>query len=222
LHSDAYTGGLDFKHNWNNRKYYVEGNLYFSNVQGSAEALLRTQTSLTHLFQRADADHVSVDPTLTSLTGNGGRFEIGRGGGGNWQYNAGAIWKNPGLELNDIGFLRQADIITQYTSVIRLFNKPTNWYRQANISLEQVTEFDYQGNFNRFQLEGEGFINYKNNWWSEVGFGYKPRIFSNTFLRGGSRWKWNNENFVYVFSGTDRRKKFSTTLGIVYSAAASV
>jgi len=220
LHEEAYSGGLDFRHNWNNRKYFVDGNVYFSQVTGSPEALLRTQNSLTHLFQRTDADHVSVDSTLTSLTGNGGRIEIGRGGGGNWRYNAGAIWKSPGLELNDIGFLRQADIIRQYASVTRLYNKPTNWYRQANLSLEQSTEFDYQGNYNRFQLEGEGFINYKNNWWSEMGFGYKPRIFSNTMLRGGPRWKWNDENFVYLFSGTDRRKKFSTTLGIVYSRAA--
>ena len=220
LHKEAYSGGLDFKHNWNNRKYYIEGNVYFSHVKGSREALLRTQNSLTHLFQRTDADHVSVDPTLTSLTGNGGRIEIGRGGGGNWRYNAGAIWKSPGLELNDIGFLRQADIIRQYASVTRLYNKPSKWYRRANLSLEQSTEFDYQGNYNRFQLEGQGFVNYKNNWWTEVGFGYKPRIFSNTILRGGPRWKWNNENFVFLFSGTDQRKKFSTTLGIVYSRAA--
>ncbi len=119
LHKEAYSGGLDFKHNWKNRKYYLEGNVYFSHVNGSPEALLRTQTSLTHLFQRKDADHVFVDPSRTSLTGNGGRIEIGRGGGGNWRYNAGAIWKSPGLELNDIGFLRQADVIRQYASVTR-------------------------------------------------------------------------------------------------------
>jgi len=53
-----------------------------------------------------------------------------------------------------------------------------------------------------------------------MGFGYKPRIFINTFLRGGPRWKFNHENFVYFFSGTDRRKKFSTVLGMVYSRAA--
>ncbi len=220
LHKEAYTGGLDFKHNWNNRKYYVEGTFYMSTVKGSHEALLRTQTSLTHLFQRTDADHVSVDPDRTSLSGNGGRIEIGRVGGGNWRYNAGMLWKSPGLELNDIGFLRQADLITQYTNVTRLYNKPTSWYRQANLSLGQSTEFDYQGNYNRFQIEGNGFINYKNNWWSEAGFGYKPRIYSNTILRGGPRWKWNNENFIFLFSGTDRRKKFATTLGIVYSRAA--
>ncbi len=220
LHKDAYTGGLDFKHNWDNRKYYVEGNVYFSHVVGSPEALQRTQTSLTHLFQRTDADHVTVDSTATSLTGNGGRLEIGRGGGGNWRYSAGATWKSPGLELNDIGFLRQADVIRQYANVRRLFNKPTNWYRQANISLEQSTEFDYQGNYNRFQIEGQAFVNYKNNWWSEIGFGHKPRIFINTFLRGGPRWKFNDENFIFLFTGTDQRKKFSTTLGIVYSTAA--
>ena len=76
-----------------------------SNVRGSAEAIARTQTSITHLFQRTDADHVSVDPTRTELTGTGGRFEIGKGAVGNWRYNVGGNWRSPELELNDIGIL---------------------------------------------------------------------------------------------------------------------
>jgi len=219
LHTNAYTGGLDFKHNWKDRKYYFEGNMNFSTVNGSEEAILRTQTSLTHLFQRTDAGHVEVDSTLTSLAGTGGKFEIGKGGGGNWRYNIGANWRSPGLELNDIGFLRQADMIRQYFNIRRLFNKPTSWYRQANIGLNQYTEYDFEGNYNRIQYEINGFVNYKNNWFTDFGGAHKPRIYSNTVLRGGPRWRWNEENFFYIFSGTDRRKKLSMTLGYVHSQA---
>jgi len=64
LHSNAQSGGIDFNHNWNDRKFFVRGNFYGSRVEGSVEALQRTQTSLTHLFQRTDADHVEVDNLL--------------------------------------------------------------------------------------------------------------------------------------------------------------
>ncbi|MDC8005903.1 DUF5916 domain-containing protein [Aureisphaera galaxeae] len=219
LRESAFTGGVDFRHNWKERRYYATGKFTFSNVNGSEEAIEATQRSLTHLFQRTDAGHVEVDPTKTSLTGTGGSFEIGKGGGGNWRYNVGGNFRSPELELNDIGFLRQADQITQYANIRRLWNKPTSWFRQANVGVNQFTQYDFDGNYNRIQYEINGFVNWKNNWWSEAGFGHKPRIFSNTVLRGGPRWRWNDENFVFLFSGTDSRKKFNMHAGYVYSSA---
>ncbi|MBX2827222.1 MAG: carbohydrate binding family 9 domain-containing protein [Flavobacteriaceae bacterium] len=219
LREKAFSGGVDFRHNWKERRYYATGKFVASTVSGSAESIELTQRSLTHLFQRTDAGHVSVDPTRTSLTGSGGSFEVGKGGGGNWRYNIGGNFRSPELELNDIGFLRQADQITQYANIRRLWNKPTSWFRQANVGVNQFTQYDFDGNYNRIQYEINGYVNWKNNWWSEAGFGHKPRIFSNTVLRGGPRWRWNDENFVFLFSGTDGRKKFSMHAGYVYSSA---
>ena len=219
LHTQAFSGGLDFKHNWQDRTYYFEGNAVLSHVRGSEEAILNTQNSIVHLFQRIDADHVEVDPDRTSLTGTGGRFEIGKGGGGKWRYNAGGKWISPELETNDIGFLRQADDIRQYVGVRRLFNEPTTWFRKAVINLEQSSAFDFEGNYNRMMYELGGFINYKNNWWSEAGAAHKPRIFVNSFLRGGPRWRFNEENYWYLFSGTDQRKQVSFKAGYVHSQA---
>ncbi len=218
LHAQAYSGGVDFRHNWKDRKYYIDGSFMLSNVRGSTEAIARTQTSLTHLFQRVDAGHVDVDLTKTSLTGTAGRFEIGRQSG-DWRYNVGGNFKSPEFEINDIGFLRQADDIRQYANIRRLFNKPTSWFRQANIGFQQFTAYDFDGNYNRIQYEINGFVNYKNNWFTEVGGAHKPRIFTNTFLRGGPRWRFSQENFFFVFSGTDQRKKLSATLGYVHSQA---
>ncbi len=220
LHSHAYSGGLDFKHNWKERTYYIEGSAVLSNVRGSTEAILNTQTAITHLFQRVDADHVAVDPTKTQLTGTGGRFEFGKGGGeDDWRYAIGGNFKSPELELNDLGFLRQADDIRQYAVLRRLFNKPTSWYRRANTYAELSTAFDFEGNYNRIQYEMGGYVNWKNNWWSEIGAAHKPRIFTNTFLRGGPRWSYNEENYIFLFSGTDQRKKLSFSGGTVQSRA---
>jgi len=220
LRKAAYTGGFDFKHNWKDRNYYLEGNVVASHITGSKEAITNTQNSITHLFQRVDAGHVEVDPDRTSMSGTGGKLEIGKAGGGNWRYEGGVIWRSPELELNDVGFLRQADEIKQYAEVERLFLKPTEFYRRARLGIEQYTTYDFEGNYNRIQYQFEGFINYKNNWWTEIGGAHKPRIFSNTVLRGGPRWRWSDENFGYLFVGSDQRKKFNFTLGYINSQAA--
>lgn len=219
LHESAYTGGIDFRHNWKDRQYYVEGNMVLSQVQGSPEAIENTQRSITHLFQRTDAGHVSVDPERTSLSGTGGKLEAGKAGGGNWRYQGGFIWRSPGLELNDVGFLRQADEIIQFAEVNRLFLKPTDWYRQIRVGVEQFTTYDFEGNYNRIQYELNGNINWANNWWTEIGGAHKPRIFSNNILRGGPRYRYNEENYGFLFFGSDQSKKFNFTMGYVHSDA---
>lgn len=219
LRKSAYTGGFDFKHQWKNREYFVEGNIIGSHVTGSKEAIMATQESLTHLFQRVDADHVDVDPDKTSLTGTGGRISAGKVAGGNWTYNGGFIWRSPELELNDIGFLRQADEIRQYFNFRYSTLKPFGAFRSINARLEQFTTYDFDGNFNRIQYELNGRANFQNNWRINVGAAHKPRIYSNTILRGGPRYRFSRENYTFAFFGTDRRKKLSLNGGYVYSQA---
>ncbi|WP_281989371.1 DUF5916 domain-containing protein [Aquimarina aggregata] len=217
LRKSAYSGGIDFRHNWKDRKYYVEGNIVTSRVEGSKEAIENTQEELTHLFNRVDADHVEVDPNRTSLTGTGGKLVGGKSGGGNWRYNVGMFWRSPELELNDIGFLRQADEIRQFANVRYLFLKPTKLYRRANLGFDQFSTYDFEGNYNRIQYSVRGEINYINNWWTEGEYIHKPRIFTNTILRGGPRFRFSEENIAVLFFGSDRRKKFSFVMGHVNS-----
>jgi hypothetical protein len=219
LHKAAYSGGIDFKHQWNNRNYFIEGNLVASKVLGSKEAIEVTQRSIIHSFDRVDATHVSVDPNRTSLTGTGGKLEIGKSGGGNWRYGGGVTWNSPELEINDVGFLRSADYIKQSVEATYLWQKPTNVYRNAKIDFEQFSEYDFGGNFNRVQYELKGRVTWKNNWTTNIGFGYKPRIINNNFLRGGPRFRFSDENFTFVFLNSDERKKFNFTLGWINSTA---
>jgi hypothetical protein len=213
LHKAAYTAGVDFQHNWKNREYYIDGNVIFSNVSGTAEAITATQQTLRHNFNRVDATHVSLDRDKTSLTGTGGRLEIGKNGGGNWRYNGGLVWRSPELELNDVGFLRRTDEIIQFGQVNHLWQVPTETYRNINVRFEQATFYDFAGNLNRFNLEVQGNINWINNWGTEAGYGSNLNAFDNFFLRGGPRWKLPNTSFAYLFLNSDRSKLFSFTLG---------
>lgn len=208
LHKQAFSGGIDFKHNWKDRKYFIEGRASLSRVNGNTTAILNTQESLVHNFGRVDAGHLNLDTDATQLTGTGGFLQGGKASG-DWQYDFGANWKSPELELNDIGFLRQADQIVQFANAKRVWTKSTSWYRQASANFSQFTQFDFDGNYDRIQYEGNTSINLKNNWFVEVGGAHKPRIFVNSFLRGGPRWRFNEENYYFVAAGTDQRKKLS-------------
>ncbi|ARV16166.1 DUF5916 domain-containing protein [Polaribacter sp. SA4-12] len=219
LHKAAYTGGIDFRHTWHKRDFYLEGNTIMSHVVGSEEAIENTQLSIARLFQRVDATHVELDPTRTSLTGTGGRIEVGKQGGGNWRYNAGFVWRSPELELNDVGFLRQTDEMIQFSNVRYLWQVPTKTYRDIRFRLEQFSTFDFQGNQNKMQYETQVNVNWINNWWTELGLGHKPLVYGNAYLRGGPRWRFADENFVFLFFGSDRSKKMNFTLGYVTSKA---
>jgi hypothetical protein len=219
LRKSAYSGGVDFKHQWKNRAYFMDANIVMSHVQGSKEAIKLTQENLTHLFNRVDASHLEVDPTRTSLTGTGGRFGIGKVGGQHWNYNAGFKWVSPELELNDIGFLRNADEMIQYANLSYRSIKPTGIFRDFNVRFKQFSAFDFEGNYNRIQYQLNGSASFLNNWEIDFGLAHKPRIFSNSILRGGPRWRFSQENFQFLFVGSDRRKKFFGTIGLIHSQA---
>ena len=219
LRKSAYSGGIDFTHQWKNRAYFMEANIVMSHVQGSKEAIKLTQENLTHLFNRVDATHLEVDPNRTSLTGTGGRFGIGKVGGQHWNYNAGFKWVSPELELNDIGFLRSADEMIQYANLRYRSIKPTAVFRDFNVRFNQFSAFDFEGNYNRIQYQFNGSASFLNNWEIDFGLAHKPRIFSNSILRGGPRWRFSKENFQFFFVGSDRRKNFYGTIGLIHSQA---
>ncbi|MBR9853470.1 MAG: carbohydrate binding family 9 domain-containing protein [Algicola sp.] len=207
LHDAAYTGGLDFKHQWANRDWYVGGNLTMSHVQGSKEAIANTQQSITHLFDRVGADHVQVDTTRTSLTGTGGNVQIGKIGNGHWRFESGATWRSPELELNDIGFQRQSDDVRHYTWIGYQTLKPDSTFRRVGINYNHWTAWDFQGNHNYLQFNTNTWQNWKGNWNTNIGFNFAPIEYSNFALRGGPRLRqspwvnfWNSIN-------TDSRKK---------------
>ena len=220
LHKQAYGWGLDFRHSWKERTYFLEGNVIGSHIAGSAASIEETQSDIGHLFQRTDASHLSLDSNRTSLTGTGGRLAFGKSGSGNWEYSIGADWKSPELELNAIGFLRQADAIGQTSQISYKLLKSTPRLRRFSSRLEQVSKYDFQGNFNRLRFENNTDINFKNNSWMNIGFGYQPISYDTRALRGGPRFRNSQEVFSYLFAGTDGRKKLKVFGGIVLGGAA--
>ncbi len=211
MHTSAYTGGVDFEHNLNDRKYYVDGKLIFSQVNGDEEAILSTQTASARFFQRPDADHLSIDSSLTSLSGHGGTFRFGKRG--NFKYQSGITWRSPGIELNDIGFLTRADEINQWTWVGYRITKPFGIFNNIGINFNNHNSWDTDRNRLSNLLNHNNYVELKNQW--RGGFSV-TRVFdgvSNNALRGGPRFKQPGRTFYNVWVNSDQRKKIHGGFG---------
>ena len=145
LHRAAYTGGVDAYHSWENKTYFISFNAVFSHVRGDKEAILLTQESPRRYYQRPDATHLSVDPNRTSLNGHGGTLSFGKFGKGRLRFSTGVTWRSPGLELNDVGYLRSADRIMQWVWVGYRIWKPFAIFKNFNINIHQWQGWDFSG-----------------------------------------------------------------------------
>src|SRR5690606_14671171 len=106
----GYTGGLDGSIEWNDRAWALDGKVAGSLVTGSASAIAGTQLSSARYFARPDAEHLTYDPTRTSLGGFYGTANLEKQNG-TWQGGLGLTATSPGFEVNDLGFLSTADRI---------------------------------------------------------------------------------------------------------------
>ncbi len=207
-HKSAYTGGLDFTQYFKKKVWMFNVNMAFSQVNGTAQSILNTQESSARYFQRPDNDYVNYDPTKTSLMGSGGRVQLLRQKG-HWNYLGVALWKTPGFELNDMGYLRQADqLFTMLWGQYRVW-EPKNFYRSYNISSDFYTVWDFGGNRLGHGFETNANMELKNFWnlWSH--YNLNTNGISNTILRGGPRMRTEGSQSVQYNISTDRRKKLS-------------
>lgn len=207
LHKSALTAGIDLKHQWSNRSWYLSANFVASKVTGSKEAILNTQKSISHLFQRVDASHVSINPEKTSLSGTGGDFRFGKAGQGHIKFETGLTWRTPGLELNDIGFMREADDIQNYFGITYSSLKPFGVFRNANIGYKHWSVWDFEGNHNYIDWDIEANGTFQNNWNATAGFFSQPHIYSKSLLRGGPRLYLSPQYGAWWALGSDSRKK---------------
>ena len=85
--------------------------------------------------------HLEYDPNLTSISGHAGSAWFGKLSNGGWSYIAWFSWQSPGFELNDLGFLRYADDMTEMAWAQYNFPKPFSIFRRFNIEASQASSF---------------------------------------------------------------------------------
>ncbi len=110
LRSAAYSTGVNGWHRFGGARYELAGWALGTRAEGSEAAIAALQRSGVHRFQRPDADHLTYDSTLTSLSGSAGELFIRKIGGGHWTGWAGGGWRSPGVDVNDGGYQTFADV----------------------------------------------------------------------------------------------------------------
>ncbi len=206
LHKSAFTGGFDFTHKWHNKDWQLDFSTYFSRVEGSAEAITNTQKSWIHGFQRPDASYLKLDTTRTSLSGQGGKIVFSKNGG-KLKFMAATAWKSPGLELNDVGYMRQADNILEVVWVGYRIYEPFSIFRNMNLNFNQWTEWNFGG-----ELTGPGgninaHTQLKNYWNFHLGGNWNGSGLSTTELRGGPALKSSGtKNIWFAFGSNDQKR----------------
>ena len=190
LPSSAYSGGLDLLQYWQNKNYYLEAKTIASQLNGSPEAILLKQLSHIHRFQRPDADHLEVDEARESLGGHGGLISFGKNGG-RWNFHLQGQYRSPGLNLNDMGFLRQSDFIGQKVETSYERNEPGEWIRSYRLTVFQEANWSF-GQENTGMLAGASAMISNNNLWRfNLSTTYDFSSLDTRELRGGPSLRYD-------------------------------
>ena len=216
---NAFTGGVDLLHQWNKKEFYLDAKIIGSTINGSAEAIRNLQLSSARYYQRPDVNYLHYDPTRTQLSGQGGRVKIGKGSKGLWRYSSEFNWRSPGLDLNDIGFMQMADLVSQETEVSYFVNKPVSIFRTYSAAVHQSNNWDYGLNYLYSGLFLTSKFEFLNQWMVSPSVHFRNEGYDNRVLRGGEAMRlpalWEGSLEFH----TDMAKKFIISLNATREAA---
>ena len=186
LRSNALVGGVDFRHRFLKNRFEVTAKLVGSRVTGTEEAMIATQKSSVHYFQRPDGE-LDYDPTRTSLGGNSEQVTFGKIGGGKLRFQTSYQRVSPGFEINDIGFLRRADWQSQATWASLNWNKPGPFFRRMFWNFNEWNDWNTQGMLLERAVNTNVHFELPNSWWAHLGgtYGGLGTTYCDRCSRGG-------------------------------------
>ena len=209
----AYTGGIDFKQSWKERTWYLEGNAEFSNINGTEEAMIYLQRSSARYYQRPDASYVSVDSSITSLSGYGGTLKFGRSSQKRIQFETSLTVRSPGLEFNDIGFMRYSDVIHHGSWAAYYIRNPFAIFNNFYLNTNYWMYWDYSGKLLSALTNMNFNSQFKNRWRINGSFTLQSQTTSNNLLRGGPSMLYPGGFEMNMNLSTDQSKKLVFSAG---------
>ncbi|MFN0097145.1 MAG: DUF5916 domain-containing protein [Gemmatimonadaceae bacterium] len=220
LRESAYAFGVDGRHRFLKNNYQVTGSIVGSYVSGSESAMIATQRSAVHQFQRPDSRR-NVDSAATSLAGSRIALGVGKTGGGITRFNSSLTTTSAGYEVNDAGFLSRADISNLSNWFSLQYQKPTAMYRRLFVNLNHWMDWNTEG----LALSSGANININgelpNQWWFWTGFNANGigEVYDDRAARGGPAVRRPLRRNTWLGFETDGRKSVSGTLQGYFSPA---
>jgi hypothetical protein len=212
LHEQAYTGGLDFEHNWQDRTWILSSVLTGSLVSGSQTVMQETQENSTHYFQRPDADYLSVDKNRTSLSGLFNETSL-RYQSEHWLGSLTYSTTSPGFEVNDLGFQGHTDRHTASTFADYRQNSPKGIFHQYEIWGYTNHAWNYGGDLVQNSYALGSYFRFNNFWNGNLNINGTGPQKLDRLTRGGPLAARSPDISTFIRIGTDHRKNLSFNTG---------
>ena len=206
-HSNAITGGFDFRHRFGGEDYSVNGYVLGSRVAGSEDAIARTQRAPSRYMDRPDADHLTYDPTRTSLDGLSASANFSKVGGSYSRYWAGFRTRTAEFETNDIGFMSRGDFLVAWGGIGYEHSLPGKRLRRWDVRWHNWTWRTYQGVRTSLGTRLSGSVQFLNYWSASGGASYGLGGFNTGMLRGGPAVRTDDSVDGFGRISSDGRKK---------------
>ena len=197
--SMAITGGIDWDVSLFENVYELDGNIAYSHVSGTPEAITRLQRRSTRYFQRPDADYVELDPMRTSLSGFASSLEFEKVEGA-WTWEVAAAIESPEYELNDAGRLSSADDIDLWGDLRYRETTPGSFYQSWNTGVDWSLTWNFGGIRTSTSASTDFSVTWKNFFYNYIGIGFHDRGLSDTKTRGGPLME-DEDLLVNVWTG---------------------
>jgi hypothetical protein len=185
LHRSAYSGGVNTRWRFQGR-YEVSGSLDISRVAGDQAAIARTQLDPVHLYQRPDGP-LTFDSTRTSLSGANQEFRFAKVAGKRLRFETAYQRRTPGFEINDIGFLLQADRQAWTNWANLAFFEPNRIFQQLRWNFNNWEYWSADGLPTERAFNTNVHVQFTNRWWLHLGgtLGQVGATYCDRCARGG-------------------------------------
>ncbi|MES2178092.1 MAG: DUF5916 domain-containing protein [Gemmatimonadota bacterium] len=210
MHRSAYATGATARNRFGGGRYEVAAQFAGSYVEGTQAMMLRTQQSSVHYFQQP-GDDARVDSTMTSLSGHAEQLKFGKYGGGITRFETSLVRQSSGFEVNDIGFLRRADLLDWSTWAALSFREARGIYRWAQVNGNHWETWNTSGTRLENALNFNGHMGLNNNWDVHLGstFSRLTPSYCDRCTRGGPILRQSRAIYPWGGVNTDSRRVVS-------------
>ncbi len=219
LHRSAYTGGIDARWRLHGR-YEVSGSVDLSRVAGDSEAIALTQRDPVHLYQRPDGP-LKFDPSRTSLSGSNQELRFAKVGGKRLRFETAYQRRTPGFEINDIGFLRQADQQAWTTWANLAFKQPNKVFQELRWNFNNWEYWSASGLPTERAFNTNVHTQFNNRWWLHVGgtLGQVGATYCDRCARGGPAVRQDPYLAPWITIEGDDRRRLVPSISANYNRA---
>jgi hypothetical protein len=220
LHRGAYTTGATFRNRFASGRYELAAQFAGSYVTGSSPAILQTQESPVHYFQQPGGNS-QVDSTRTSLSGHEEQIKFGKYGGGVTRFETSIVRQSAGFDVNDIGYLRRADLLDWSTWGALTFKDAHGIYRWSQLNGNHWETWNTSGTRLENAFNFNGHMGLNNNWDVHAGntFGHLTESYCDRCTRGGPALRQSRAFYPWGGVNTDSRRTISTGMWVNLSYA---